>query len=110
MLRSLLSYSKQIHSHSRLGCTPTIVHHTSFSTSTSFHARSKMAAPTSEVNKTAHPFERSALEGLLIKRFFFCPAFEIYGGKLAAFSELERRLIRLVSLGAQQVSRGCSTM
>ncbi|KAL8286144.1 hypothetical protein RQP46_004632 [Phenoliferia psychrophenolica] len=34
----------------------------------------------STVNKTAHEFERAALDGLLIKRFFFCPAFEIYGG------------------------------
>lgn len=34
------------------------------------------------VNKTAHPFERAALDGLLIKRFFYCPAFEIYGGEL----------------------------
>ncbi|KAI5476497.1 glycyl-tRNA synthetase [Pseudohyphozyma bogoriensis] len=39
-------------------------------------------APTSApaVNKTAHAFDRAALDGLLIKRFFFCPAFEIYGG------------------------------
>ena len=35
----------------------------------------------SAVNKTAHEFERAALDGLLIKRFFFCPAFEIYGGE-----------------------------
>ncbi|KAK4702119.1 glycyl-tRNA synthetase, partial [Phenoliferia sp. Uapishka_3] len=41
-----------------------------------------MATPSapSTVNKTAHEFERGALDGLLIKRFFFCPAFEIYGG------------------------------
>ncbi|GJN88435.1 hypothetical protein Rhopal_001401-T1 [Rhodotorula paludigena] len=32
------------------------------------------------VNKTAHPFERPSLESLLIRRFFFAPAFEIYGG------------------------------
>lgn len=32
------------------------------------------------VNKTAHEFKREALEALLIKRFFYCPAFEIYGG------------------------------
>ncbi|KAM0755670.1 putative glycine--tRNA ligase GRS1 [Meredithblackwellia eburnea MCA 4105] len=39
------------------------------------------AVPASTVvNKTTHPFERAALDGLLIRRFFFCPAFEIYGG------------------------------
>ena len=32
------------------------------------------------VNKTAHPFSKSNLEELLIKRFFYAPAFEIYGG------------------------------
>lgn len=30
--------------------------------------------------KDAHPFNRSDLEGLLIKRFFYAPAFEHYGG------------------------------
>lgn len=40
-----------------------------------------MAQPTdSTVNKTAHAFERASLESLLIRRFFFAPAFEIYGG------------------------------
>ncbi|SCZ96648.1 BZ3500_MvSof-1268-A1-R1_Chr4-4g07514 [Microbotryum saponariae] len=33
-----------------------------------------------QVNKTSHPFERQAIETLLLRRFFFCPAFEIYGG------------------------------
>ncbi|KAG8908276.1 Glycine--tRNA ligase 1, mitochondrial [Tulasnella sp. 403] len=32
------------------------------------------------VNKTAHPFTRAALEDLLSRRFFYAPAFEIYGG------------------------------
>ncbi|TFY51977.1 hypothetical protein EVJ58_g10272 [Rhodofomes roseus] len=31
-------------------------------------------------NKTAHPFERSRLESLLFGRFFYAPAFDIYGG------------------------------
>jgi hypothetical protein len=31
--------------------------------------------------KDAHPFSRSQLEGLLIKRFFYAPAFEHYGGE-----------------------------
>ncbi len=45
-------------------------------------AKRKMASTaTPEVNKSAHAFERGALEGLLIKRFFFAPAFEIYGGR-----------------------------
>ncbi|KAH8927434.1 glycyl-tRNA synthetase [Atractiella rhizophila] len=34
----------------------------------------------STINKTAHPFDRSQLEQLLLKRFFYAPAFEIYGG------------------------------
>lgn len=33
------------------------------------------------VNKTAHEFDKSVLDALLTRRFFFAPAFEIYGGK-----------------------------
>ncbi|GBE84267.1 glycyl-tRNA synthetase [Sparassis latifolia] len=33
-----------------------------------------------EVNKTAHPFDKARLEALLNRRFFYAPAFEIYGG------------------------------
>ncbi|GAA6011547.1 hypothetical protein JCM11491_004684 [Sporobolomyces phaffii] len=44
-------------------------------------SRSKMAQPQdTTVNKTAHAFERGSLESLLIRRFFYAPAFEIYGG------------------------------
>ncbi|KAF8880636.1 glycyl-tRNA synthetase [Infundibulicybe gibba] len=32
------------------------------------------------VNKTAHPFDRTRFEALLNRRFFYAPAFEIYGG------------------------------
>ncbi|KAF8552639.1 glycyl-tRNA synthetase [Imleria badia] len=32
------------------------------------------------VNKTAHPFDKARLEALLNRRFFYAPAFEIYGG------------------------------
>ncbi|KAI0795032.1 glycyl-tRNA synthetase [Abortiporus biennis] len=32
------------------------------------------------VNKTAHAFDKARLEQMLIGRFFFAPAFEIYGG------------------------------
>ena len=35
---------------------------------------------TQTVKKDAHPFERSQLETLMIKRFFYNQAFEIYGG------------------------------
>ncbi|KZT02831.1 glycyl-tRNA synthetase [Laetiporus sulphureus 93-53] len=32
------------------------------------------------VNRTAHPFDKARLEALLNRRFFYAPAFEIYGG------------------------------
>ncbi|KAH8109450.1 glycyl-tRNA synthetase [Phellopilus nigrolimitatus] len=32
------------------------------------------------VNKTAHTFDKTRLDALLNRRFFFAPAFEIYGG------------------------------
>ncbi|KAG6861175.1 hypothetical protein C0995_002982 [Termitomyces sp. Mi166 len=32
------------------------------------------------VNKTAHAFDKTRLEALLNRRFFYAPAFEIYGG------------------------------
>ncbi|KAF8132881.1 glycyl-tRNA synthetase [Boletus edulis] len=32
------------------------------------------------VNKTAHTFDKARLEALLNRRFFYAPAFEIYGG------------------------------
>ncbi|KAG7441412.1 glycine-tRNA ligase [Guyanagaster necrorhizus] len=34
----------------------------------------------STVNKVAHPFDKAQLEALLSRRFFYAPAFEIYGG------------------------------
>lgn len=34
------------------------------------------------VDKTAHPFDKVRLEALLNRRFFYAPAFEIYGGTL----------------------------
>lgn len=33
------------------------------------------------VNKTAHSFDKARLEALLNRRFFYAPAFEIYGGR-----------------------------
>lgn len=32
------------------------------------------------INKTAHEFDKTNLDALLTRRFFFAPAFEIYGG------------------------------
>lgn len=34
----------------------------------------------SQVNKTTFPFDKARLEALLSRRFFYAPAFEIYGG------------------------------
>ena len=34
----------------------------------------------SAVNKLAHPFDKARLDALLNRRFFYAPAFEIYGG------------------------------
>ena len=48
-----------------------------------FHYRFKstMAATVvTEVDKTSHPFDKVNLEALLSRRFFYAPAFEIYGG------------------------------
>ncbi|KAK8844025.1 glycine-tRNA ligase [Kwoniella newhampshirensis] len=38
---------------------------------------SELTAP---VNKTVHAFDKGVLDALLARRFFFAPAFEIYGG------------------------------
>ena len=32
------------------------------------------------VNKSTHPFDKTRFEALLNRRFFYAPAFEIYGG------------------------------
>ncbi|KAF5391113.1 hypothetical protein D9757_003066 [Collybiopsis confluens] len=34
----------------------------------------------SSINKSAHPFDKTRLDALLNRRFFYAPAFEIYGG------------------------------
>jgi len=57
-----------------------------------FHYRFKSAMATTtatEVEKTAHPFDKANLEALLSRRFFYAPAFEIYGGAnaLATFTD-----------------------
>ncbi|KAG6883533.1 hypothetical protein C0992_008533 [Termitomyces sp. T32_za158] len=58
---------------------PAFLHH--------HHHRLKLHRPFSTtsmaatvVNKTAHPFDKARLEALLNHRFFYAPAFEIYGG------------------------------
>ena len=40
---------------------------------------STLAAP---LNKTAHAFDKGQLDAMLSRRFFYAPAFEIYGGEL----------------------------
>ncbi|TFK34655.1 hypothetical protein BDQ12DRAFT_689338 [Crucibulum laeve] len=42
-----------------------------------YRSSSNMA---SEVNRTAHAFDKTRFEALLNRRFFYAPAFEIYGG------------------------------
>lgn len=53
--------------------------------STPFLARSAASALTramaaAPVHKTAHEFDKGNLDAMLTRRFFFAPAFEIYGG------------------------------
>ncbi|KAI5988082.1 hypothetical protein EDD15DRAFT_2291018 [Pisolithus albus] len=43
-------------------------------------ARLAHTAAMTSVNRTAHPFDKTRLEALLNRRFFYAPAFEIYGG------------------------------
>ncbi|MBW0475597.1 hypothetical protein O181_015312 [Austropuccinia psidii MF-1] len=43
-------------------------------------AAKDQANPSNPIKKNAHPFDRAQIEGLLIKRFFYAPAFEHYGG------------------------------
>lgn len=41
------------------------------------------AATDMAVNKSAHPFDKTRFDALLNRRFFYAPAFEIYGGMFA---------------------------
>ncbi|KAL0959284.1 hypothetical protein HGRIS_014552 [Hohenbuehelia grisea] len=45
-----------------------------------FHCAFRYSSNMSTVNKTAHEFDKQRLEALLNRRFFYAPAFEIYGG------------------------------
>lgn len=49
-----------------------------------FHHIHTMTNPV--VNKTAHPFDKARLESVLAHRFFYAPAFEIYGGESLCFA------------------------
>lgn len=40
-------------------------------------------------NRVAHSFDKAKLEAVCLRRFFFAPAFEIYGGEFAS----ERRML-----------------
>jgi glycyl-tRNA synthetase len=61
----------------------------------SFHRRFQSTMPTTvnnitmptTVNKITHPFDKSRLDALLNRRFFYAPAFEIYGG-ISLFSSI----------------------
>jgi hypothetical protein len=37
-----------------------------------------------EVNKKAHEFDKNQFDSLMVSRFFYAPAFEIYGGEWLA--------------------------
>ena len=45
------------------------------------------------VNKTAHPFNKQQLESVLTQRFFYAPAFEIYGGEYVVCASKAMTLI-----------------
>src|SRR5258706_12550193 len=49
----------------------------------------KMSSTTKTINKATHPFNRTTLEALLSRRFFYAPAFEIYGGVCRFFQSYE---------------------
>src|ERR1700691_5065051 len=54
------------------------VHSSSYSKSS--RVIEKLSEKMATVNKNAHPFDKVRLEALLNRRFFYAPAFEIYGG------------------------------
>ncbi|KAK0495468.1 hypothetical protein EDD18DRAFT_1169383 [Armillaria luteobubalina] len=45
-----------------------------------YHHIHRSISDMTTVNKTTHPFDKTQLEALLSRRFFYAPAFEIYGG------------------------------
>lgn len=56
---------------------------------------STLAAP---INRTAHEFDKGQLDAILSRRFFYAPAFEIYGGKLSSPLESDK-VVKLTSAG-----------
>lgn len=82
---------------------------------TIFHQFIRMTS-TQSINKHAHPFDRSQIEGLLIKRFFYAPAFEHYGGQHIISLSLSRNqkpsliIIFCLSLVSTQVSLVCKSL
>ena len=57
-----------------------------------------------QVNKTAHPFDKTRFEALLNRRFFYAPAFEIYGGEY--YDHHESRSISVLQ-GYACLEHGC---
>jgi hypothetical protein len=57
------------------------------------------------VNKSAHPFDKTRFDALLNRRFFYAPAFEIYGGAFtnARFQNLFHSPIHSSSLKVSRV-------
>ncbi|CAE6421456.1 unnamed protein product [Rhizoctonia solani] len=67
--------------HGRLGSLCWQLRHRSLALSRIYTIRAMSSAEAaSVVNKRAHPFDKPQLDTLLTSRFFFAPAFEIYGG------------------------------
>lgn len=65
---------------------------------------STLAVP---VNKTAHAFDKGQLDAMLSRRFFYAPAFEIYGGKLTSCT---RVVSQSTFADPAQVSPVCTTL
>ncbi|KAI0360744.1 hypothetical protein OH77DRAFT_718806 [Trametes cingulata] len=55
-----------------------------------------------QVNKTAHPFDKARFEALLNRRFFYAPAFEIYGGEYPIASNLSISMGVCALLGGER--------
>ncbi|CAE6489652.1 unnamed protein product [Rhizoctonia solani] len=67
--------------HGRLGSLCWQLRHRSLALSRIYTIRAMSSAEAaSVVNKRVHPFDKAQLDTLLTSRFFFAPAFEIYGG------------------------------
>lgn len=74
MLRRLISILSNTNPQPR-----TLTHLASMASTSSSSATPNILAPA--VDKTAHEFSKADFDSLLSRRFFFAPAFEIYGGE-----------------------------